>query len=247
MKPGFFVRTLIVLLSAAMVAMFSGCGSVPDSEPAEQEQEAEEIIAEVEPQVEPEPEPVAEPEPEPFYKKPTPENLTGKWVCENGKSFEYPFDVDGRRYLLYRAYSEDFSGWIYSLYEYFNELYGADYYEVAKKASSFLEFSPDVFFLKKLYGAATKEKYPNPVVDKGIEVGIKFEKTYGYSYGTSYDGVVYYLIPEEFFLRNLDFFVFQEEDVFVALGNFYFGSNLIADLVGGGENRYFLTEWRQFN
>ncbi len=160
-----------------------------------------------EPKTDPEPE---EPKPVEWKAASSLDDLYGVWTCGKN-SYEYPFDLNGQRYLK-KSYEEvdDTQRW-----QDFAKKSGLSFSELWQKRFAYLE---------KIYGEEL------PASDSsGTQCGIKLRVIGSHVYARRE-----YLIPERILGFNLNFFYLSpEKDRLRENGTFHFASSRFKDFSAG--------------
>ena len=212
---------LIYALFSCLAAVFFSCASTPTATqdpvlPPYEEDSPAEPVQDEEPQPESENAGLAEvlpvePPPLVWETPATVDSLSGTWIAMDGTGYVYPFDVDGRRYLLYHgAWKEVSEEW--------------------QKIAAAQGIDMEHLWQKRYAIVYTFKEHVLPYADEnGSQMGIKFMRTAGHIYVRTD-----ILVTELVFARNLPYFKLASDGrQFYEDGVFHLFSSSFPDIPQG--------------
>ncbi|MBR6153904.1 MAG: hypothetical protein IKQ43_05655 [Treponema sp.] len=187
-----------------IILLLTGCASVP--EPDKPEIPQEEI-----------PEVKKEPVWEPVRNI---SQIKGLWVSEDGAYYEWPFELNGKKYLHYAwPEADDTEHWVD-----YAKLHNRDFMDVWNHRFS---------YIKGIYN----NDYPLSDAN-GTQVGLKFRIDYSRPYSKDIPFRIYrrkeFLMPESLAKANLSFFLVSGGNMLKETGVMTFNSTLFNSLTADG-------------
>jgi hypothetical protein len=140
------------------------------------------------------------------------DQLAGKWETADGSGFEYPVEIDGKKYIqIYGIRTDDTDLW-----RKYAELHHIRTSELWEKRYA---CAPAVY----------NSRYGFPTADsQDIQYGIKFGLESGNVYGREE-----YLVPERILAVNLSFFCMSDDMQMITEGTvFHLMSDIFPDIIG---------------